>query len=453
MKLRTPLLGLALVLFSAGLVPAQTVTDDVATSLEQQFRPDAVPRMLELIANTDMLSEFARSMQFHALDSPDGFFTGPTGYRELHFPGDRNTYVLLYWNLRLGGLYWRLVGASDGKSFHLVQDPGVFLEINIGDPVGVVSVDVDRDGIPEVLIQEGVPGGVQALYVYRWSAGQLTLISPLDTKNVPPLHHGIPPDINTALKTLNSDITIEDVDGDGKAEIVVHPAMVRHGTVVLPSGGIDEPWDVLTPYRIYHLENGVYTLWKEVPADQPFPVSVPGIAAIQPGTLPLSELNKSQGGGDLRVFVSRPAGTTYSADDFVQTSFVFDVANATLGFKKLWDNQDYPDLTLGNSQWQGVAVRKDTRASQGDWNVNPSKPAYPSPDLSYQFDFLGPYLELSLSRAAVFPFIKDQATRLLAANPQLDRVFIEVPISGKMKDGKLAAIGAIVCVTKTGSGK
>ena len=66
---------------------------------------------------------------------------------------------------------------------------------------------------------------------------------------------------------------------------------------------------------------------------------------------------------------------------------------------------------------------------------------------------MAPYLELRLPKSAVFPYLLQAATDAFAKDPARQTYFIEVPISGKMKSGKLAAVGAMVCVKKTGSAK
>lgn len=424
---------------------AQLITDQLAVSLEAQFRPSQVVAVLTTAHDLRFLDDPEWQMKEH---NGDGWFTGNVGYRQLACPTDTQTYVLLFWRLGDMGVWWRLLSSGDNTNFRLVQDSEGLIGIGEG-PLRVRPVDLDGDGIPEVIFE--ATGSWCTLFVYAWKDSQLTLISPVDTTQTgvfPSMVHTT----YSIFNSFNNDVTIEDLDGDGKAEVVVLPSMEGH-YVTSPNGDEDYQWDVLSPMRVYHLANGVYALWKEVPADEPYPMSVPGIAVIHPGTVPLSEVSKSAGGGNLRVFVSHPAGDTYTADDFVTTSFTLDIGQVPLVFSKRWDNNQYPDLSQGNMQWVGVPVRQAARPSQGEWTVNPSDPASPSPDPAMEFHFLGPYLELRLDKSAVYPFLLQRATADFATDPAKTTTFVEVPISGKMKDGKLAAIGAIVCVKKAGPAK
>lgn len=387
-------LGLVLVVLSYGCwnadsaragsqYPNVTVDDATAARLEVLFRPAQVTRMVEFIDNPEFLADPTRDMGFHDLD---GFFSGHMGYRELRFPGDSRRHVLLLWHIGTGGLYWVLLSADSNAPFTLSQDPGVFLAFNQG-LVGVRDADLDADGVPEVMLQGGPAGSAEVLFVYRWSDGKLSLISPLDPDQGRPAFDDLPETWASALQTVRNSIRIEDVDGDGKAEIITLPQILREkraGT----NPGTDPIWTALTPTRVYRLSEGRYALWKEIPANERMPLAVPSIAVVHPGTLPSSELD-AKGGGELRVFVSRPP-EPYSVDDLVPASFSFDVNGAKLAFAKRWDNKKLPDLTKGNREWLGVPVKQEPRAKRGGVERQPGRPDLPEPRRGYGVPFPWP---------------------------------------------------------------
>lgn len=448
---RLVLVSIATVLVGASAICAQVVTDELAASLATTFCPPAVVTENGRSGDMDLLDDPLSQMQAHRLDGLG--FDLYMGYKEIHFPSDPKTYVMLFWLDRSHVTYWRLLASSDAKTFQLIQDSNAFFVFPALYPVWVALADLDGDGIPEVLLQGGGGGSVTGMYIFAWRGGQLVLISPTDDY---PVYNKFarPPLVFTQIYSDDNDVVLQDLDGDGKAEIIAYPNLMNQPVGTNPNGTPEISPVAQGPNRIFKLDStGVYKLWKTVPADDPVPVTVPSIAVVHPGTIPLSELSNTKGGGDLRVFVSHPAGTSYAVDDFVTTSFSFDVTKTPVAFKKRWDNQAYPDLSRGNREWLGVPVCQAARPSQGEWNVNPSDPTYPSPDPTMEFHFLGPYLELRLDKSVVYPFLLQRATADFAKDPAKTTTFVEVPISGKMKDGKLAAVGAIVCVKKTGAAK
>jgi hypothetical protein len=204
----------------------------------------------------------------------------------------------------------------------------------------------------------------------------------------------------------------------------------------------------LSPTRFYKYDGASYVLWKTIPVTQedPYPISVPSIGAIHPSTLSLSELS-NPGNGKLRVFVSHPAGTA-TVDDYETGQFTYQ--QTALTFKKRWTNHKQPDTASANFEWGGCPVKQAAKQGQGQWQVNPSNPAVPSPDGATEYHFVGPYLELEIPRSAVFPYLLQAASDAFAKEPSRDTTFVEVPLSGKMKNGKLASVSALVCVRKTG---
>ncbi len=426
---------------------AQTVSDELAASLAAATPQ---PVIASMIADDDLALLDNPLSQMRGHGRGGGPFSGNMGYRELHFPSDSSTYVLVYWLTRDHLVYWRLFSSTGANGFSAIQDSQVFYGLSAFRNIWFATADLDMDGVPEVLLQEGGTDAVTGLFVFAWRGCQLSLITPLFS--FPVSHAGAhrnPVILETDIHSTDNAVVLQDLDGDGKAEIIAYPDLSLK-KVTNDDGREEKIPTPVSATRIFKLDStGVYILWKEVPAGEPLPVTVPSIAVVHPGTIPLSELANSKGGGDLRVFVSHPVGTTYTVDDFVTTSFALEATGTALGFNKRWDNQRFPDLSMGNREWMGVPVRQEARAKQGEWNVNPSDPAYPSPDAGMEFHFLGPYLELRVSKSALFPYLLERATAEFAKDPTKNAVFIEVSISGKMKDGKLAAVGGIACVRKT----
>ena len=444
--------GLVLTLLGAvtGATQAQQISPAAGVDLLIRFRPEIITTLGHSKSgwNKDLVDD--KRLAFMVTGSAaSGRFDAPAGYKEIHFPADPRTYVMLWWWNSSTPVYWRLVRSTASADFEVVQDSGGFYRSCSGPltpSVWVSLVDLDGDGVPEVILQWD---DAETACVFKWDGSRLALISPYSVV-VKPFGNLKLTCFDSGLCSHNNRIVFDDLDGDGKAEIIAYPSLKnRRDPVTNAVTGLG----AVSPTRVFKLDGGVYKLWKEIPANQPFPVIVPGIAVVHPGTIPLSEVANAKGGGDLRVFVSHPAGTAYSVDDFVATSFVFDVTGAQIAFKQRWDNHRFSDLTQGNREWMGVPVRQEARAKQGVWTVNPSDPTYPSPDPGMEFHFLGPYLELRIAKSALDPYLLQRATAEFAKDPAKTSTFIEVPISGKMKDGKLAAIGAIVCVTRTGPGK
>jgi hypothetical protein len=454
MRVRTLLIALVgCMTVGVAVAPAQTVTDEVAASLATAFCPPALVTDDTRQGYPDeALGNPLQQMESHRLDGCG--WSGYMGYKEIHLPNDAKTYVLLFWrDDSWSDVCWRLLGSADGKTFQLVQDSNAYYTFDAGEAVWVALADLDGDGVPEVLFQGGNCSDVLGMYVFAWRGGQLVLISPRDDTVTSHSFAGVPFVVGQIHSQMNR-IVLQDLDGDGKAEIVACPDLMNKVFGTNSDGSPEVGPAPFSPTRVFKLDStGFYKLSQQIPADQPFPIAVPGIAVIHPGTIPLSQIANAKGGGDLRVFVSHPAGTTYTVDGFDTASFAFDPTKTPLTFTKRWDNHQYPDLSKGNREWMGVPVRQTARASQGVWNVDPSDPTYPSPDPTMEFHFLGPYLELRIAKSAVYPFLLERANADFAKDPTKTSTFIEVPISGKMKGGKLAAIGAIVCVTKTGSGK
>lgn len=429
------------------------VTDEMAGKLERQFRPAKLMEefMLE-IEGFDRAFPTEESIRTeHHLPpdeqlkehGPDMLFQRFIAYNELSFPGDPRTYVMLLWRgSAFGTTFWRLLASEDCQNFTLVQENQV--PIYVGANLwGVRTQDLDADGIPEVLVQSGVI--VDHLYVYRWKGrnaadGPLEMISPC-------IERWLKEDRNcySELSETAFGTSIEDLDGDGKAEIVVSPKGWRE-EFTTKWGTRSARWHIEKGTRIYRLVDGRYQLYRELAEDEP--VVATALAVFHPGTLSWEELS-APGQGELRVFVSHPAGTSLSVDDFDPGSFVLDVGKVPLVFAKRWENKSFPDLSQGNTQFDGVPVRKQKVAKRGEWEVNPAQPSYPL-DEAWEFVFLGPYLEFRLPRAAAFPLLKAKADAKLAQDPQATRVWVELPVRAKLRDGMPAALSVGVWVKKAG---
>jgi hypothetical protein len=434
-----------ILVLSAYDVRGQSVMPELAASLSVSLRPAAVTASFTRRHELNSLNTTLEQMQ----EQTDSFLGYAAGYRELHFPADPKTYLMLTWSYP-EGLFWRLLSSSDGKSYQVVQDSNAWYA-GTQDLTGfrLRAQDLDGDGVPELLLYQG-NFDMPLLYVFAWRGGQLVLISPIDSQNTSGYSKPLPT-VYSALSSYHNNIILEDLDGDGKAEIIVYPGLDR-----VPDAGSTNPTtyhtEQLTPTRINKLQNGSYTLWKEIPINTPMPVLVHAIAVVHPGTIPLSELASSKGNSSLRVFVNHPAGN-YTVDNLLTTGLTLDIGTAPVTFVKRWANQKQPDLTSANAAWEGCPVKETQQQSKGTWNVSPEDPTYPSPHDGMEFHFLGPYLELSVAKSAVYPFLLQRANADFAKDATLTTTFIGVPISGKMTDGKLAVITAMVCVQKTGSGK
>jgi hypothetical protein len=176
---------------------------------------------------------------------------------------------------------------------------------------------------------------------------------------------------------------------------------------------------------------------------------VRGIAAVHPGTIPLSALS---GGANtqLRLFVGTPAGGKYTVDDLEPDSFVHKLSGTKVAFHKRWRNKYNPDLSYANFAWQEMPVRVVGEHRQGAWNVIPSAPAVPGLEQDKIFAFVGPYLELRVPLAPVADRLRWQAEKAFADHPDQATTWATLAISGTMQDGTRTVIVAIVCIKKTG---
>lgn len=445
-------------LLGAQWVQAQALTPREGAELLQRFLPDEVVRDRRFMGMEEMhgwpLEEMAESIAGQK-DSEMPTLVGYMGpfwnYFELPYGGEGRRLVLLYW-CEGNSIWWRLVEKPGTEDYRLLQEGEGWYGGVPNDIQQVRLQDLDADGIPELLLFSGESHAMDALFVFRWQGGRLVRITPRKLHDILGDYDDIMVVSELGFRDMeNAGIHLEDLDGDGKAEIIQGPdseAVYKYDEEGNRLEN-DRTWRAVTPTRIFRLVNGLYELWREADPSDPYPVRVPSIGAIHPSTLPLSELS-NPGNGKLRVFVSHPAGTA-TADDYETGRFKFQ--QTALAFQKRWTNARQPDTASANFEWFGCPVKQTERQGGGEWQVNPSDPAVPSPEGRTEYHFVGPYLELEIPRSAVYPYLLQAATAAFAREPSRETYFVEVPLTGQMKNGKLAAVSAVVCIQKTGPSK
>ena len=436
---------------------AQNLTVEEGVRLLQRFLPDQVVQERQ---KNDQLEhgEFTFEEMVETLSDYKNHSDAPTrvsyvgpfwNYFELPYGGPGRPLVLLYWCETSGEIWWRLVGRAAGGDFSLIQEAEGWYETTPYDLVQVRLADLDGDGTPELLLFSGESYSMTTLFAFRWQDQRLVRITPRKLYDIDGPYS---PEIVVSEMGFddmeNSGIHLADLDEDGKAEIIVGPDREKVYKYDAEGNRLEDDitWRSTTPTRIFRMVNGVYELWREAPPDDPYPISVPSIGAFHPSTLPLSELSHP-GNGKMRVFVSHPAGTA-TVDDYETGQFRFQ--GTALPFKKRWSNEKQPDTASANYEWDDCPVKQAAKEGRGEWQVNPSDPALPSPDGKTEYHFVGPYLELEIGRSAVFPYLLEAATAAFARDPQKETTFVEVPLKGRMKNGKLAVVRALACIRKTG---
>lgn len=392
-------------------------------------------------------------IEWHNLAEPnptyDIVFTDPLkminmrllAYLEIEVEGDNSKYLLLAWDYR-GEVFLRLLKSTDTGCYTLFQDFS-----NTYDWGGMESnpsiyfrQEKLTGGVnPEILLSDA-PNEMSCLVVFQWRNGKLVDIAREDNF----IGNSIIPKFSTSLEMS---VVLQDLDEDDKAEIIVYPWGRRYP--VNPPDTDDWEWVFDGPLRIYKYDGSFYTLWQEYPfsLDNPYPISVPTIAGSHPSTIPYSELSNC-GNGKMRIFVCNPP-KGFTVDDIDTTKFAY--KGNSLNFKKKWKNQKYPDTASANFEWQGSPVRQIKRQSQGEWQLNPSDPFILSPDGEMEYHFVGPYLELEISKSLFFPDIQNKASSFFEENSEKQTFFVSVPITGKMKNGKLLSVSALICIKKTGN--
>jgi len=432
-------------------------------------------------------------------------------YLPMRFPGDPNEYLMLCYN-NFGKSFWLWLRRAPGKDWEQVQSSGMFLEYLAGEGYGGVlfaeplypwPADIDGDNFPEILLcvdghcsdSHWLSGRVirepRGLMVYKFKNGKLEAITPICTgeticppgnpsgdtgRNIPDPDH---PTVcgweihSPEIGTRGDSLMIRDLDGDGVAEIIA-PHHLRNwdeeidGSWQAQGGGPNEApcrdcVEVGT-IRVYKLIKGRYTLWREFQHTWQFEEALApkvALAVTEPASFTTKELESASGQGMLRVFVSMPSigetltGEVKTVDDYETDSFREQVGNTRLVFVKRWQNKKYPAVLEANDVVDGVWVSLEGRQQCGIWQVNPSEPGYPHPEQCVQYAFVGDYLEFRLPLSAVREYLLTQAKKLLGEKPgqkgpelERDRVFVRIPMVGKMKDGKQVEVHALVEVRK-----
>lgn len=342
-------------------------------------------------------------------------------------PNDQSDYVLLAWLDCIHEFCWVLIKTNDGgQTFQKVCDNSEDERGAGGFGWGVRLNDLTGDGIPE-LLAEGVLSGsgqFENLVIWQWQNGCFKCISKEGFDS-------------------NSYISIEDIDDDGVAEIIVGPMIERFNNSEEPDVN-DITWEAVSNGQVWHFENGLYRLWYEFGPTEENHIYVPSIAVFHPSTIPLSELS-NPGNGKIKLFVSDPP-SRLSVDDFKKDSFKY--GPSPLSFKKIWKNKNYPDESFANYSFMDVPVRQILRKSQGEWQTNPSDPFLLSPDKKLEYHFIGDYVELEMQRKELFPYLLKVAQENFSRHPESTITFVSIVIRGKFNNGKISNTIAIVAVKK-----
>lgn len=424
------------------------LTKEVALRLEREFRSSLVEELFRMNNKEDELEP--DNVEYTMLEyDKDGACWGPVGLWQLVVPGDDTIYLMIMWN-NYDDAYWLLLGSEDGENFQVRQRPDHTLGMTLFHHLNqfwVRQVDLDRDGVPEVLVGSGPAEEPAILYVYRWTGDSLHLITPMQPP--PPdlgpsiLPSGISVEYASEVLSWKDKVVIADQDHDGVAELIAYPDLVNEVVGEYDDGTPEVGPVAKSPTRVFKMVDGRYRLWKEIPPDEPNPVGVKVPAVVQPGTISYSALS-SAGKGTLRIFLSSPPAPL-TLDTVDRNSFEYLVNNTELSFKKLWPNTRYPDQESANDVWGGVPVRR-RELSGGQWEINPSSPALPSPDWEQEFAFVGPYLEFRIRKDVVFPFLLARADAYFEKHPLKQQVVLSIPISGDLPKEKSLVAGAFVVI-------
>lgn len=386
---------------------------------------------------------------------PDGKMRALTAtdfkYFTFNMPNDPNDYLFLAWSICVDGA-WKILKTNDGgKTFETVcENKGYLGDMGFG--WGFRLIDLTGDNIPELLYEGTLIGASN-------SNGQSDGITPWQWKDgcfrrlIDPSYKIFEGDYGEDDGWgTNSYITIDDLNNDGKAEIIIGPYLER-----IDNGYTDEEgnwipnvtWEPTNNGEVWHFNGEYYVKWYEFSPMEKHPFYVPSLAVFHPSTIPLSEL-KNPGQGKIKIFVSDPAGSLTS-NDFQTDSFKY--LETPIEFKKIWKNKKYPSEDEANFEFLGVPVYQSVRKSKGDWQINPSDPFVLSPDLNMEYHFVGDYIEIEMPRSLVFKHLLKNAEEQFKKLSGKDTVIISLPFEGKFKNGKKGVFSAIIGVKKTGNEK
>jgi len=440
-------------LFVSICATSRNIDEQKINQLAISFLPEAVRTDYEAQNSLDELQNPIE--QYHYSTDPDEVLVGNFTYLTFQMPDDRAQYLLLAWRGSLDRyFFFRILKSEDGgDTFSIAQDSNKWYGV-IGDPPAwrLWLNDLTGDGIPELLMEnDSYPGA--SLDIFQWRNGQFVFICPTENGTGQEQNNYVDSALNSS-----GGVDIIDIDDDGIPEIVVSREVLN----VPDSNPSEEENSFHTEYqsttKIYEFDGNKYVLWKELPVNDDYPVTVPSLGVVHPGTIPLSELeaqggnsdkgNGSGGNSDLRIFVSHPAADS-TVDDINISEFKY--KDTPIKVKMSWPNGKYPDVSVANWEWEGCPVKQTASKSNGEWNPSPNDPWMPSPDGKTEYHFVGPYLELRIPRSVVFPDLLSAAQDYFSENPEKDVYWATIPIDGEMVNGKLLAVDAVVCVKKTGA--
>ncbi|NMB99910.1 MAG: hypothetical protein GYA35_06490 [Thermoanaerobaculaceae bacterium] len=419
------------------LIAYGSLTPDEVANIAVRNVPPA------LVETDELYKREGSGIGYYDLYNPEGLIDHEQlSYLQFNVPNDTSNYLLLVWKYWTD-IYCRLMISTNGNDYVVYQDfprYGWQVGARVFRSIYIRQEYVTGSQIPEILVTDS-PRDMTAMVVFQWRNGKLVDLAPEESYGNSMISY---PLFSTSM---GMEVVLNDLDEDGKAEVIVYPWGERYP--VNPPNMDDWDWVFDGPLRIYKYDGSFYTLWQEYPfsLDDPYPISVPALGAFHPSTIPYSELSNG-GNGKMRIFVCNPP-KGFTVDDIDTTKFVY--KGNSLNFKKKWKNNKYPDIALANFEWQGSPVRQIKRQNQGEWQLNPDDPFIPSPDGEMEYHFVGPYLELEISKSLFFPDIQNKASSFFEQNPEKQTFFTSVKITGKMKNGKLLSVSALICIKKTGN--
>jgi hypothetical protein len=187
-----------------------------------------VPSDEELVRDhypSDLASESSQLAQAGGMARPGHAFVPAT------FPGVTSGDLVAAYDNGFGGAVRVL--RRNGQQVQIVDAPR-FPAMG-GTDSGVTLVDLEADGVPEIVASFGAPAGGVSAWMFRWTNTGLVFLGPSTT------------DETGAVVSMLHAVSFRDLDGDGTMEAV-------------DSGTDDQGTPVV---RIFKLMNGGFTLWKE----------------------------------------------------------------------------------------------------------------------------------------------------------------------------------------------
>jgi len=412
-----------------------TLTTDQLVSLFLQNTPEGLKKECEYNTTPACRYNDAERIKYDVEQRADD---SKFQYLVFTMPNEPYEYLLLCWQASADLGWWKLLKTNDnGETFTVVCETSK--PVTRGWIYKLWLADLTGDNVPELIEETSGVGSSgdsgKGLHIWEWKnhCFQYIVVNGEDD----PLANEESGIVGTAL------LEIDDLDGDGKAEIVKGPYLAM---VTDENGNVG--W-VAVPHSsfVYHYDGSMFVKWYEIDPNDPNPIYVPSLGAFHPSTLPLSELS-NPGNGKIKVFISDPAGSL-TAENFVTNSFEF--AGISLSFKKIWKNNKQPEESSANFEFAGCPVKQFLRKSEGEWQTTPSDPFILSADQKMEYHFCGKYVELEVNRSTVFPAILERAQKFFNDNPTKEIFFTSLPIRAKFTNNKIAQVSALVCIKKTGN--